>query len=190
MPMAYSGVVLTTRYLWRGITGAHDNIYYRYGYKSIELAEQQQDRSTSGKKTSTSLRTLSNVENNLLFNWIMMRTEELTAGVNIGDISTLLRNVLDANTYGNQRAILDDVNNNFVRVDGPPVTYTRTLNLGNPINADVVIQINNGNGARARKADITITEFPLRLLNRLLQEWYNVDIGLPDQQIEIDLRLH
>lgn len=192
MPMAPAGTVNATRVLWSLLITAHDainnHIYYRYDYAAL-----------AGLIPDLSFDLLTQLENNLLFNYIMRQADQLdTANPGAGNITARLRtNVLTAGmTAVNQQAAFAGGVNPWLVVMGPHLAgiasiYQVTVPVGGGRNIVFEARFPIG-GAPIQATDIFITSFPLALINQLLLDWYQVDIGLaaaPNQNIQINLQL-
>lgn len=193
MPMTMVGAVDAVRSIWKHIILAHNainnHIYYRYDYPSL----------TRVSASGTEVHTLTKTENNLLFNYIMHQADQLdTVNLGAGNITARLRtNVLTAAIVANQQVALTNngSNNPWAVVMGP---YANGIASIYKVTVPVTIAGANHNiefearfrtGAPLVATDIFITSFPLALINQLLLDWYQVDIGLPNQDIQINLQL-
>jgi hypothetical protein len=223
MPMAPRGVVDATRRLWSLLITAHDaignNIYYRYDYTTLG------GLGVIPAATRRVLDTLTRLENNLLFNYIMHQADQLdTVNPGAGNITARLRNDIllppIPPAANQQLAFVGGVNpwelvagtsaTGAVPAPGAPAPIPVLVGGALPAgvagiyqvtvpvtiagaNHNIVFQArfpNTGNPIQV--TDIFITSFPLALMNQLLLDWYQVDIGLaaaPNQDIQIDLQL-
>jgi hypothetical protein len=197
MPMAPKKTVQATRRIWKDIMLRHNIIYYRYDY----IRYSNEVPGTIPQQAQYVL--LKQMENNLLFNYIMHQADQLdTANPGAGNITARLRNAvllpLIVPAAIQQVAFAGGVNPWAVVMGPYPAVIASIYEVTVPVtiagvNHNIVFQArfpNTGNPIQA--TDIFITSFPLALINQLLLDWYQVDIGLaaaPNQNIQIDLQL-
>ena len=108
-----------------------------------------------------------------------------------GNITNVLRTVVGRATQAQQDNDLTTGANPWVFfVLAAHYTKDVAINI-NGINYNIMFRVTlpPGAGALINNTCVSIVSFPLALINQLLLEWYNVDIGLPNQQIQIDLQL-
>lgn len=189
MPMAQTGAVNACRCLWRDImlSQSPDDmndgnllLYYRYDYSSYQyLAE-------NSKRAEIKSSDLYHLENNLLFNYILSMVWTNDYDISIFFFLTQFfqesrndqKRIMEINEY-----TPENDNPNKYLIDFPILInqqhYIITISITFPMDFTKSVSI----------GDISIHYFPLAILNKLLLDAYNVDIRLPDQQIEIDLRI-
>ena len=174
MPMAADGAVAASRSLWRHVTNIHQNLYYKYDHTALSGIGAEGYNAHANR------------ENNILFHWLIMLsgfTDELNNIINLGD--------------DDSEAQVDECINNL----NWNIVNDTTLNKTS--NNNITIQIIVPQIGAIRADDLIITHFPLALLNHLILEWYDVNLGIPNVNapdgnggsaaqngdIQIDLRL-
>ena len=211
MPMTFLGPVDAARHVWKDIMLVHNNIYYKYDYVRYSNVLNTEREVLTGLENNL-------LFNYIMHQADQLDTANVGAGNITARLRNNVLNATTVTAgAGTQQAALAGGINSWQLVLGTsatgvgvaggapaPVPALGVLPAGVasiyqvtvPItiagaNHNIVFQArfpNTGNPIQA--TDIYITSFPLALINQLLLEWYQVDIGLvaaSNQDIQIDL---